>query len=266
MSFNDRGFHDSGLSSSRCTQARGYSSGRYCPHFEPLEESYYSQGKVHTASDEGRLVVGGIALLGLIAVPASYASLWIAAASLELAGAMASFTVATSVAAAPHLVAGGAAYATLQGGKAAARRGKPMVIAVAKDAQQRAKDIQDLVAVMRREQMAGPRRPGAAVAAPGPSDVVPETQSQAPWPRLPSLVPSFLSRPSNSTEVGPQVMSFEEAVEHQQEQQRNGTADAFHYYGIQLQDEEGEDDLSNPWLRIDMVDNDLPIAGEGNDG
>lgn len=202
--------------------------------------------------------MGGIALIGLIAVPASYLSVWLAAAGLELAGVMASFTVATSVTAAPYLVAGGAAYGTLQGGKVAVKKGTPYVIAVVKDARQRADDIRKLVAVMRQDQIKRFPRPDAAAASTD-SDV---RDSHPPAQRLalPKFISNFLSRPSKNIPADTQLLTFEQAVQHQQEQQRNGTADAFDYFAFQLHDDAGENDLSNPWLRIDKDDTVLPIG------
>lgn len=50
-------------------------------------------------------------------------------------------------------------------------------------------------------------------------------------------------------------MTFEEAVQRQQELQQSGAPDDLIYYGVQFHDEDGESDLSNPWLRVDTDTN-----------
>lgn len=111
-----------------------------------------------TQSEEVGLI-GGIAVVGLITVPASYLSWWLAVAGIELAGALASFTVATSVIAAPYLVAGSAAYGTLQGGKALVDKGVPFVIAVAKGTTQHVNDTRELITSLDRDQKENVTRP-----------------------------------------------------------------------------------------------------------
>lgn len=184
-------------------------------------------------------LIGDIAVVGLIAVPASYLSWWLAVAGIELAGAIAGLTVATSVIAAPYLVAGGAAYGTLQGGKALVGKGVPFVIAVAKGTTQHVNDTRELVTSLGRDQKENVTRPTVATIA-----SVSDADSHLPAERLagPIFFSSILSRPPKNIQTT------------QQEQPRTGTIDEFGYYALQLQDETCENDISGSWLRIDKED------------
>ena len=176
---------------------------------------------------------------------------------------MATFTVAASAASAPYLVAGGAAYATLQGGKIAARKSTPYVIAVAKDARQRSKDIRNLVAVMRRSQMQ--RLLGSDATASAGSDSGPNDRPHGRWSMLSNRISRVRSGNAQETDTAPQLMTFEEAAQFQKEQQRSGTSEAFDFFPVHITNEAGENDLSNPWLRVDGEGTPLP-AEDVDDG